>query len=79
MKKNKEIKLKISEQMFELISKSRETNGARIGFGLAPSERFALVQTSLAAREETPLKFCLKNEVSFLSSESFNILCNCPR
>ena len=39
MKKNKEIKLEISEQMFELISKSRETNGARIGFGLAPSEK----------------------------------------
>ena len=38
MKKNKEIKLKISEQMFELISKSRDTNGARIGFGLAPSQ-----------------------------------------
>ena len=38
MKKNKEIKLEISEKMFELISKSRETNGARIGFGLAPSQ-----------------------------------------
>ena len=38
MKRNKEIKLEISEQMFELISKSRETNGARIGFGLVPSQ-----------------------------------------
>ena len=38
MKKNKEIKLEISEEMFKLISKSRKTNGARIGFGLTPSQ-----------------------------------------
>ena len=38
MKKNKEIKLQTSEQMFELIKMARETNGARIGFGLIPSQ-----------------------------------------
>ena len=36
--KKKEIKLQTSEQMFELIKMARETNGARIGFGLIPSQ-----------------------------------------
>jgi hypothetical protein len=38
MKKNKEIKLQTSVQMVELIKMARETNGARIGFGLIPSQ-----------------------------------------
>ncbi len=38
MKKNKEVKLETSEQMLELIRMARESNGAKVGFGLMPSQ-----------------------------------------
>ena len=38
MKKNNEVKFEISEKMFELIQKARQSNGANIGFGLTPSQ-----------------------------------------
>tara|TARA_B110000444_G_C18481384_1_gene429295 strand:- start:95 stop:331 length:237 start_codon:yes stop_codon:yes gene_type:complete len=38
MEKNKEVKLEISKQMFQLINKARDSNGAKAGFGLTPSQ-----------------------------------------
>ena len=38
MKKNNEVKFEISNKMFELIQKARESRGANIGFGLIPSQ-----------------------------------------
>ena len=38
MKKNNEVKFKISKKMFELIQKARESRGANIGIGLIPSQ-----------------------------------------
>ena len=38
MKKNNEVKFEISEKMFELIQKARESRGANIGFGIIPSQ-----------------------------------------
>tara|TARA_Y100000996_G_scaffold371214_1_gene319329 strand:- start:429 stop:662 length:234 start_codon:yes stop_codon:yes gene_type:complete len=38
MKKNKEVKLELSDQMFNLIQKARESDGAKSGFGINPSQ-----------------------------------------